>query len=523
MTLVDSAASRKVSTAPRRLTAAEAVSEIPDGATLAIAGSGGGVLEPEALILALAARFREEGHPRDLTIVHSMGLGDKISRGMSHLAQPGLIKRIIGGHMGNSTHIGEMIRTNQVEAYNVPLGVLSQLFRDTAAGRPGLLTKTGLGTFVDPRLGGPGLNEISTEKLLEVMEIDGEEYLFYHSIPLDFAFVRGSTADANGNIAYDDEPSYLDTLETCMAVRRGRGDRPGRAFLQVKAVTEERFNPRRARIPAMLVDTLVEDPHQWQTYVAERDDVLAGNERLPDEAFTPMPFSWRKVIARRAADEVRPGDIVNLGVGVPDGVASVLNERHMLDQITMTNEHGVVGGVTSLGMTFGASKNFDSLLTMPNIIDLYQGGLLDIAFLGFAQADRDGNVNVSLYNGEIMGAGGFIDITQNARRVVFCGSFTAGGFRPTFNGGALAIEQEGRTKKFVDRVEHVTFSGEQARARGQEVHVVTERAVFSLGASGLELIELAPGADLERDVLAQCEFAVPIGDLQSMPAPYFES
>lgn len=521
MTLVDSADVHTV--APRRLTADEAVAEIPDGATLAIAGSGGGVLEPDALIVALANRFRAEGHPRDLTIVHSMGLGDKVSRGMSHLAQPGLIKRIIGGHMGNSTHIGEMIRTNQVEAYNIPLGVLSQLFRDTAAGRPGLLTKTGIGTFVDPRVGGPGLNAISDAQLVEVMEVDGEEYLFYHSVPLDFAFVRGSTADASGNIAFDDEPSYLDTLETCMAVRRGRGERPGRAFLQVKSIKDERFNPRRARIPAMLVDALVEYPQQWQTYVAEVDEVLAGNERLPEDAFAPMPFSWRKVIARRAADQVRPGDVVNLGVGVPDGVASVLKERGMLDQITMTNEHGVIGGVTSLGMTFGASMNFDSLLTMPNIIDLYQGGLLDIAFLGFAQADREGNINVSLYNGEIMGAGGFIDITQNARRIVFCGSFTAGGLRPSFDGGVLSIEQEGRTKKLVDRVEHITFSGQQARARGQEVHIVTERAVFSLEASGLELIELAPGADLERDVLAQCEFDVTIGNLHSMPSAYFES
>ncbi|MBM7827662.1 acyl CoA:acetate/3-ketoacid CoA transferase [Microbacterium aurum] len=481
------------------------------------------MLEPDALIMALGERYRAEGHPRDLTIVHSMGLGDKISRGMSYLAQPGLIKRIIGGHMGNSTHIGEMIRENQLEAYNVPLGVLSQLFRDTAAGRPGLLTKTGLGTFVDPRLGGPGLNEISTAELVEVTEIDGEEYLFYRSIPLDFAFVRGSYADEAGNIAYDNEPSYLDTLETCMAVRRGRGEGTGRAYLQVKSILDERFHPRRARIPAMLVDALVEYPEQWQTYVSEQNDVLAGNERLPEEAFAPMPFSWRKVIARRAAAEVRPGDVVNLGVGVPDGVASVLQERKMLDQITMTNEHGVVGGVTSLGMTFGASMNFDSLLTMPNIIDLYQGGLLDIAFLGFAQADQEGNVNVSLYNGEIMGAGGFIDITQNARRVVFCGSFTAGGLRPSFTDGQISIDQEGRTAKFVDHVEQITFSGTQARARGQEVHIVTERAVFALGDNGLELVELAPGVDFERDVAAHCGFPVTAHDTRLMPATYFES
>lgn len=523
MTVLPEADTMSVTLGPRHLTAAEAVDEIPDGATVGIAGSGGGVLEPDALIKALSDRFRSEGHPRDLTIVHSMGLGDKISRGMSYLAQPGLIKRIIGGHMGNSTHIGQMIRNNELEAYNLPLGVLSQLLRDTAAGRPGLLTTTGLGTFVDPRLGGPGLNEISTEQYLEVVKMDGEEYLFYRAIPLDFAFVRGSTADAAGNIAYDDEPSYLDTLETCMAVRRGRGGRPGKAFLQVKSVSDNRFHPRRVRVPAMLVDAVVEYPEQWQTYVAERNNVLAGNERLPAEAFAAMPFSWRKVIALRAADQVRPGDVINLGVGVPDGVASVLNERNLLARVTMTNEHGVIGGVTSLGMTFGASMNFDSLLSMPNIIDLYQGGLLDIAFLGYAQVDRLGNVNVSLYNGEIMGAGGFIDITQNARRVVFCGSLTAGGLQPRFEDGQLTIEREGRIHKLVQQVDHITFSGEQALARGQEVHVVTERAVFALTERGLELIEIAPGVDLQRDVLDQCEFDVPFTEPRLMPSSYFQS
>ncbi len=493
----------------RRLSPSEAVSQITDGATLAIAGSGGGVLEPDALIKALSERFLAEGHPRDLTIVHSMGLGDKVSRGMSYLAHPGLIAKVIGGHMGNSTHMVDLIRENQVEAYNLPLGVLSQLFRDTAAGRPGLLTKVGLGTFVDPRLGGPGFNARSTDQLLEVVVIDDEEYLFYKSIPIDYAFVRGSLADSVGNISYDDEPSYLDTLETCMAALHGRDGTHGTAFLQVKEVRDERFHPKKIHIPAMLVGAVVEYPEQWQTYVSERNEAFAGNVRVPAEAFERMPFSWRKVIARRAADLIRPGDVVNLGVGVPDGVAAVLNERRMLDQITMTNEHGVVGGVTSLGMTFGASVNFDSLLTMPTIIDLYQGGLLDIAFLGFAQADRHGNVNVSLYNGEVMGAGGFIDITQNARRVVFCGSFTAGGLEVAYENGTVEIHREGRIRKFLDEVDHVTFSGAQALARGQEVHVVTERAVFRLTERGLELIEIAAGVDLRRDVLDLCDFDPP--------------
>lgn len=507
------------------LSAAEAVKLIPDGATLAIAGSGGGVLEPDLLIKALSERFEGEGRPKGLTIVHSMGMGDKASRGLTYLAKPGLVAKVIGGHMGNSRHMGELIRNNQVEAYNLPLGVLSQLYRDTAAGRPGLLTTTGLGTFVDPRLGGGRLNARSTDELVEVITIDGQEFLFYKAIPIDFAFVRGSRADAYGNISYDDEPSYLDTLETCMAARRGGGaiPGPGKAFLQVKSVSSERFHPKRTHIPAMLVSNVTEYPEQWQTYAAERNDAFAGDIRLPDDAFAPMPFGYRKVIARRAAQYVKEKDVVNLGVGVPDGVAAILQETGMIDKITMTNEHGVVGGVTSLGMTFGACSNYDSLLTMPNIIDLYQGGLLDIAFLGFAQADRHGNVNVSMYNGEIMGAGGFIDITQNARRVVFCGSFTAAGLKIDFENGAPRIVTEGGVDKFVEDVDQITFSGEQALARGQEVYIVTERAVFQLTSAGLELIEVAEAVDLQREVLDHCEFIPTTSRTRPMSTSLFES
>jgi len=505
------------------LSSAEAVGQIPDDATLAIAGSGGGVLEPDALIKALADRYANEGAPRGLTIVHSMGLGDKASRGMSYLADPGLVARVIGGHIGNSRRMGELIRTNQIEAYNLPLGVLSQLFRDTAAGRPGLLTTTGLGTFVDPRLSGGSLNDRSTDRLVEVMTIDRTEYLFYKAINIDFAFVRGSCADALGNIAYDDEPSYLDTLETCMAAYRGRGSLPGpgKAFVQVKSVSSERFHPKRVHIPAILVTGVVEHPEQWQTYVSERNDAFAGDVRITD--FPPTPFGYRKVIARRAAQYVQAGDVVNLGVGVPDGVASVLQETGMIDHIAMTNEHGVIGGVTSLGMTFGASSNYDSLLTMPNIIDLYQGGLLDIAFLGFAQVDRLGNVNVSMYNGEIMGAGGFIDITQNVRRVVFCGSLSASGLKVDFHDGQLRIITEGTVNKLVDAVEHITFSGEQAMQRGQEVYLVTERAVFHLTTGGWIVDEIAPGIDVERDLRRLCEFEIDVDDAAQMSSDLFKA
>jgi acyl CoA:acetate/3-ketoacid CoA transferase len=508
---------------PAHVTAAAAVRLIPDGATVALSGAGGGILEADLLIRALRERFDSEGHPRGLTIVHSMGLGDKAERGMSMLAQPGLVARIIGGHFGNSRHIGAMVRNNEVEAYNLPLGVMSQLFRDTAAGRPGLLTKIGLGTFVDPRVGGPGLNAVSTDtSLVRVVDIDGEEYLFYKSIPIDVALVRGSVADSAGNISLDEEPSYLDVLETCMAAARGRDGVPGVALVQVKETLDHRMEPKRVTIPAMLVGAVVEYPGQWQTYVAERDDVLAGHVRLPRDAFETMPFSWRSVIARRAADFVSLGDVINLGVGVPDGVASVLHERRQLDRIVMTNEHGVIGGVTSLGMTFGAVRNASAVISMPNMIDLYQGGILDIAFLGFAEVDPVGNVNVSKYNGEIMGAGGFIDITQHARHVVFCGSLTAGGADVRVGGGRLDIVRDGWAHKFVRSVEHATFSGERATAQGQLVHIVTERAVFELRADGLTLIEIAPGVDLDRDILGVIDFPVRHAAVPTMSAALFE-
>lgn len=522
MGIVESVRAIALSGRPQVLSAEAAVALIPSGATIAIAGSGGGLMEPDALIKALAARFEREGAPRDLTILHSMGLGDKVSRGMSFLAKPGLIKRVIGGHMGNSTHMCAMIAANEVEAYNLPLGVLSQLFRDTAAGRPGLLTKIGIGTFVDPRQTGGALNEISKESFVEVISMDGEEYLFYRAIPVDFAFVRATAADVNGNISFEDEHCYLDVLETCMAARRGRNGVPGVCFVQVKHVRKERAHPKNARIPAMLVSAIVPFKEQWQSYVEERNDAIAGDTRLPEESFPRMPFSWRKVIARRGADLVRSGDVVNLGVGVPDGVASTLNERGMLSQITMTNEHGVIGGVTSLGMTFGASRNHDSIIGMPAIIDLYQGGLLDIAFLGFAQIDHQGNVNVSKYNGQAMGSGGFIDISQNARRIGFCGSFLASGFKLDFSNGGARVIEEGRYSKFVSEVEHITFNGVLARERGQEVWYLTERATFRLSKDGVELVEVADGIDIERDIQSHCGFPLVIRDVRRMDPALFD-
>lgn len=508
-------------TASPQLSAREAVERIGDGDTVAILGAGGGLLEPDLLLDALRERFLETGHPRDLTIVHSVGIGDKGDRGMTKLALPGLVRRMIGGHIGNSPAVGRLVKDGSIELYNLPLGVMGQLFRDTAAGRPGLLTKIGIGTFVDPRVSGPGLNARSTAKLVEVMTIDGEDYLFYRAIPVDFAFVRGTRADSLGNISFDDEPNYLDSLENCMAAARGRDGRRGTAFVQVKHVQSEPMHPKHVHIPAMLVGGVVEHPEQWQTYLFERDDVVAGDARIEESSFERMPFSWRKVIARRAADFVEPGDVVNLGVGVPDGVASILRERRMLDRVVMTNEQGVVGGVTSLGMIFGASRNYDSVIPMPHMMDLYQGGLLDIAFLGFAQADAEGNVNVSLYNGEIMGVGGFIDITQSARRVVFCGSLTAVGARLGFEGGRLRVEHEGSVRKLVEKVEHVSFSGPAALERGQRVTIVTERCVLELTPRGLELTEIAPGVDVQRDVIDQIGFPVSASNAVQMPATHF--
>lgn len=494
--------------------ARERIAEIEDGATVAILGAGGGILEPDMLIEALAAHYAGTGHPRDLTLYHTLGLGNRKDRGLAPLAREGLVARAIGGHLGQTPAMARLAEQEKIEAYNLPAGVMSLLLREITGGRPGLITKIGLGTFIDPRIEGGRLNDRSTADLVEVIELTGEEWLFYPAPKFDVALIRASSADEDGNLTMQDEPSYLDVYALAAATTACGG----RVIAQVKEIVPRgSLHPKQVHVPALFVHDVVEHPQQWQTYEAEQDDVFAGHERV-DLAAGSFPFGSRKLIARRAATELSPGDVVNLGVGTPDGVATVLQEEGVADEVVFTVEHGIFGGVTAQGHVFGASRNHAAVVHMPDMFDLYHGGGLDAAFLGFAQVDREGNVNVSKFGGTVMGTGGFIDITQRARMVVFCGSLTASGLDVEYEDHRIHIKQEGRIQKLVDRVDQITFSGEHAQRTGQRVVIVTERAVFELRERGLTLVEIVEGTDVERDVLAQMGFEPEIADpLERMP------
>lgn len=484
---------------------AEAATLVPDGSTLWIGGTGGGHAIPEKLIEGLQQRFESTGAPRGINLITTVGLGDWRETGAGRLAHPGLIHRIVAGGLSNCPAIGAMALAGEIEAYTFPMGVMSQLSREMAAGRPGLITHVGLHSFVDPRLEGGRQGPRRGPDLVEVVQLAGREWLFYKSFNLDVAFIRATTADEKGNLTMEKEPVFAENLSIAQAAHR----RGGIVVAQVERIAKAgTLPPKQVKVPGILVDYVVVQPDPWQTYVVKYDPAYAGEMRKPLESIPVLPLDIRKVVARRAAMELRPGAVVNLGFGMANGIAFVLAEEGAYDDVTLTVEQGLVGGVPALGNDAGAGTNFEAMLDAPYQFDFYDGGGLDMAFLSFAEVDAQGNVNVSKFRDGVTGPGGFTNIAQNAKKVFFLGSLTAGKAELEVTGRGLKIVQEGRVRKFVDAVQQITWSARYAMEQGQPAQFITERAVFDLTRDGMMLVEVAEGVDIRQDIIAQIPFPI---------------
>lgn len=509
-----------------QVAASEAAEVVRDGDVVAITGNGGGMLEADEIFAGIEERFLTTGHPRDLVLVHALGVGDGKARGVNRFAHEGMVRRVIGGHWSWSPRMQALARSNKIEAFTLPSGVISLLLRETGAKRPGLITRVGLNTFYDPRVGGGAANEAAQRAapISEILSLGGEDFIRYLPIRPNIAIVRGTYCDEQGNISCAEEAGDLDAYAVALSAKNSGG----RVLVQVREQRDSKDCPARlVQIPGVLVDRVLLAPNQPQTHAGGYVPSLAGlahvNEIL-DDRFDglQLPTGARAVIARRAAAEIRPGQSVNFGFGIPGGIAAVLAEQGRLKDIWLTVEQGIHNGQLIDGALFGAAAFPSAIMRSTDQFDFYSGGGVDMAFLGAGEVDGLGNVNVSRLGQDVVGPGGFVDISQGAKAVVFCGAFETGGAVVQAGGGKLSIEQDGRIPKFVHQVREVTFCGPAASARAKPITYVTERAVFQLTPDGVMLIEIAPGIDLQRHVLERMAFTPLISpDLRLMDPACF--
>jgi propionate CoA-transferase len=509
------------------LSAADAVARISSGATVSVSSSSG-LGCPDAVLRALGERYAATGEGGDLTLYHPIAAGDMYGiDGIDHLTAPGQIRRVIAGSYPSGPSsatppkIVTAIEENAVEAYNIPSGILFQLHRAASVGQPGVLTQVGMDTFMDPRRHGGRMNAKTTQDIVSVVEFDGQEWLYLRAPKVDVAIIRATTADEFGNLTSEDEGAPLGVLDQALAAHNSGGF----VIAQVKRLAKGRTLPAQAvRVPGIVVDAIVLAPDQLQTTQTELLPEAAGHYRAPVSALELAEWGPEKVIARRAAMELRDGEAVNLGFGISALVPRILLEEGLDGAVTWVIEQGAVGGVPFLGFAFGCAQNPDALMASPDQFQYLQGGGFDRAMLSFLEVDADGSVNVSRLGVRphvTAGVGGFVDITARAKRIVFSGYFTAGA-KVAIEDGRVVIAKEGKAQRFVPELQHVTFSGRRARELGQEVVFVTERCVIRLLPEGLTVTEIAPGISLERDILGQTALDLRISpQLREMDAALF--
>ena len=505
------------------MTAAEAAQLIPDKCTLASSGFRFAAA-PEALLAAVGRRFRETGTPKGLTLVYSAAqAGAQAGRGLDHLSQDGLLDTVIGGFYGSTAGLKDLIARNRITAYNLPQGQIALLFRAIAAGQPGVLSHVGLHTFVDPRLEGGRLTDRTKRDIVEVVMLAGKEWLFYPAFPIDVCLLRGTTADELGNISFEKEAVRLEALPIAMATKNSGG----RVIVQVERIARARtLPPQRVEIPGHLVDVVVQCERPETDHQQALDEVYNpaynGEVAVPAEKVAPMPFSLRKVIARRAAQFLRPGMVVNLGQGMPEGVGAVASENGLMGVVWTSLESGVIGGVPTNHANFGVASNPLAIIRHDDQFSFYNGGGVDLSVLGFAEIDAAGAINVSRFGTTFTGGGGFMDICARTKQLVFCGMFDAGG-KVELRDGRVAVLEPGRAGKLVAKVNQVTFSGHHAVTEGRGVSLVTERAVFTLTPDGWRLDEVAPGVRVQEDVLDRMGFKPIVGAVKEMDASLFRA